>query len=311
MFVRFSLLNRLIHLGNLVVLGTVVFILTTASAVAQVDCVNPYLDCADIVESETDTVRLISTYGEPGDTVWLDVHFTVPNDSMSGFLTLIRYHDAYLTPVWLTPDPGHPEDTLWVAHELLGPLALLQDEHPESALFYSRVSESPFDSGAIVAAFLPQPPDTSVLLEFVNAPLFRLPFIVNTAKPHKASAGFWFHEVNEYVLIDSAMQEYFCVDCRRTNLAVDSGLVAHVSFPTLVESCCMGPMRGNIDMDPNDEITIADLIYMVTYMFQEGPEPPCMEEADIDGNGVGPDIADLIHLVNYMFQEGPPPAMCP
>jgi hypothetical protein len=57
---------------------------------------------------------------------------------------------------------------------------------------------------------------------------------------------------------------------------------------------------------------IVDLIYLVTYMFQEGPPPSCMEEANIDGLGEAiPDITDLIHLVTYMFQGGPDPAQCP
>jgi hypothetical protein len=75
-------------------------------------------------------------------------------------------------------------------------------------------------------------------------------------------------------------------------------------------SCCQ--MRGNIDGDGLGEINIADLIYMVTFMFQEGPPPPCMSEADVNGDGSdNPDIADLIHLVMFMFQDGPAPAACP
>jgi hypothetical protein len=53
---------------------------------------------------------------------------------------------------------------------------------------------------------------------------------------------------------------------------------------------------------------IADLVYMVDYMFTGGPEPPSMEMADVDGSGGGLDIADLVYLVDYMFNQGPPPA---
>lgn len=52
---------------------------------------------------------------------------------------------------------------------------------------------------------------------------------------------------------------------------------------------------------------IADLVYLVTYMFQGGPAPPIVEAADVNGDGTGPDIADLVYLVTYMFQGGPAP----
>ncbi len=74
--------------------------------------------------------------------------------------------------------------------------------------------------------------------------------------------------------------------------------------------CCV--IRGDINHDGELEPDIADLIYLVTFMFQDGPEPPCMAETDINGDGSeAPDIADLIHLVSYMFQEGPPLVPCP
>ncbi len=77
-----------------------------------------------------------------------------------------------------------------------------------------------------------------------------------------------------------------------------------------LSSCCVG-IRGNIDGDELEEINIADLVYMVNYMFNSGPEPPCMPEANVNGDIFGEvDIADLIYLVTYMFQGGPPPAIC-
>jgi hypothetical protein len=70
-------------------------------------------------------------------------------------------------------------------------------------------------------------------------------------------------------------------------------------------------MRGNVDNDPEQEITISDLVYLATYMFSGGAAPECMAEANIDGDIFGEiDVSDLVHLVNYMFQSGPEPAMC-
>ncbi|HOP06596.1 MAG TPA: hypothetical protein PLF13_04815 [candidate division Zixibacteria bacterium] len=73
-------------------------------------------------------------------------------------------------------------------------------------------------------------------------------------------------------------------------------------------NCCVG-IRGNVDNDAAQEISISDLVYLVSYMFQEGPAPECEDEANIDGSG-GIDINDLVMLVSYMFQSGPPPADC-
>ena len=76
-----------------------------------------------------------------------------------------------------------------------------------------------------------------------------------------------------------------------------------------IYNCCL--IRGDINNDGSDP-DIADLIYMVTYMFQEGPRPPCMTAVDINGDDLPkPDIADLIYLVTFMFQDGPPPVACP
>ncbi|MEA3296497.1 MAG: lectin like domain-containing protein [candidate division Zixibacteria bacterium] len=84
------------------------------------------------------------------------------------------------------------------------------------------------------------------------------------------------------------------------------------AVPGLVEyyNCCVG-IRGNINDDPEELIDITDLVYLVTYMFNSGPEPPCMKEANVDGDLMEQvDIVDLIYLVDYMFNNGPDPAIC-
>ena len=46
-------------------------------------------------------------------------------------------------------------------------------------------------------------------------------------------------------------------------------------------------------------------------MFQQGPEPSCMLEADV--NASGSDliaIDDLVYLIDYMFNSGPEPPDC-
>jgi hypothetical protein len=75
--------------------------------------------------------------------------------------------------------------------------------------------------------------------------------------------------------------------------------------------CCV--TRGDVDHQGGPSpIDIADLVYLVDFMFSGGDEPPCFDEGDIDGNAAPTiDISDLVYLVDYMFAGGPPPPACP
>lgn len=67
------------------------------------------------------------------------------------------------------------------------------------------------------------------------------------------------------------------------------------------EGCCMGEIRGNVNYDPQDQIDISDLMFLVEYMFEGLHYPlPCEEEADINETG-SVDISDMVILLMYMF----------
>ncbi|MFH1374829.1 MAG: dockerin type I domain-containing protein [bacterium] len=74
-------------------------------------------------------------------------------------------------------------------------------------------------------------------------------------------------------------------------------------FPILY--CC--DIRA--DVDRNGAIDVGDLTYLVAYLFQGGPVPPCPEESDVDGSG-SIDVGDLMYLVAYLFLGGPAPPPC-
>jgi hypothetical protein len=69
-----------------------------------------------------------------------------------------------------------------------------------------------------------------------------------------------------------------------------------------IQSCA----RGDVDCSGGG-INIADLVYLVDFMFTGGPPPDPYQVGNIDGTGVFIDIADLVYLVDYMFNGGPPP----
>jgi len=88
-----------------------------------------------------------------------------------------------------------------------------------------------------------------------------------------------------------------------------SKVLREVPAPT----CCS--IRGDVNHDGSDPVDIADVVFLIAYMFNGGPEPPCSEagvfpEADVNGDGGPPDIADLVYLAHYMFAQGPPPPPC-
>jgi len=61
------------------------------------------------------------------------------------------------------------------------------------------------------------------------------------------------------------------------------------------------------DVDGTDQLDVADLVYLVSYMFEQGPAPVVMNSADVDGS-CRVDIADLVYLVKYSFYDPPGPA---
>ena len=73
--------------------------------------------------------------------------------------------------------------------------------------------------------------------------------------------------------------------------------------------CCVG-IRGNINGDPEEYIDIADLVFLIDYMFLSGPQSPCYDEANVEIGDPNIDISDLVFIVDYMFCGGPEPPPC-
>ncbi len=61
---------------------------------------------------------------------------------------------------------------------------------------------------------------------------------------------------------------------------------------------------GDVNHDGNGP-TIADLVYLVSYLFNNGPTPQVLQACNVNGIG-GITIADLTYLVAYLFNSGPP-----
>ncbi len=72
------------------------------------------------------------------------------------------------------------------------------------------------------------------------------------------------------------------------------------------DACCCFE-GGNVNGQGG--VNVADLTYLVDYLFYNGPAPPCPGESDADSSGAV-NVADLSYLVNFLFQSGPAPPPC-
>jgi len=60
------------------------------------------------------------------------------------------------------------------------------------------------------------------------------------------------------------------------------------------------------DASGDGVVNTSDVIYLVNYLFLDGPEPKPMAAGDANGDDEI-NISDVIYLVNYLYLEGPPP----
>jgi hypothetical protein len=79
-----------------------------------------------------------------------------------------------------------------------------------------------------------------------------------------------------------------------------------VHVPRLATTCCL--VRG--DVNHSGAVNVADISYLVDFLFRGGPAPPCLPEADVNGSGDA-NVSDLSYLVDYLFRGGPAPVPCP
>lgn len=62
--------------------------------------------------------------------------------------------------------------------------------------------------------------------------------------------------------------------------------------------------RGDPNADGARNIT--DAILVLFFLFDDGPEPPCLESGDVNDDGTL-DISDAIYLLSFLFVGGPAP----
>jgi hypothetical protein len=63
-------------------------------------------------------------------------------------------------------------------------------------------------------------------------------------------------------------------------------------------------LRG--DVSPNGMVNIADIVYLLNYIWVNGPnsDPICLGDVNRDGSV---DVLDVAYLTSYLFEYGTPP----
>jgi hypothetical protein len=72
-----------------------------------------------------------------------------------------------------------------------------------------------------------------------------------------------------------------------------------------IASCCT--LRGNVNNVGG--ITVADLTFLVQFLFNAGSAPSCTDQANVNAVG-GITVADLTYLVQFLFNGGAAPSDC-
>jgi hypothetical protein len=66
----------------------------------------------------------------------------------------------------------------------------------------------------------------------------------------------------------------------------------------------MPPQYG--DANGDGDVSMEDAIFVVNYLFREGPAPDPLAHGDSNDDCVV-NVADVVYLINYLFRDGPAP----
>jgi hypothetical protein len=65
-------------------------------------------------------------------------------------------------------------------------------------------------------------------------------------------------------------------------------------------------LRG--DANGDGAINVSDVVYLINYLFINGPAPDPIQAGDVNCDGVV-NVTDVVYLINYLFIGGPPPCI--
>jgi len=81
-------------------------------------------------------------------------------------------------------------------------------------------------------------------------------------------------------------------------------LVADNSSFLVLEGTFLSDIPGDVNGDRH--VSVADITYLISYLFKLGAEPSNPETADANCDGEVT-VGDVVYLINYLFKSGPSP----
>ena len=224
-------------------------------------------------------------------------------DPIQGYQVAITYDNTLLTHIEPSSDFGYYEGTSADAVFPGGPGSFNGIE-----LFYPAMNPdvAPGVGLATLAAifdFLP-PFSGQVLPAGSNQSILKLDFSVSPSAVIGQTTTIALED--SYTLPSCPTADPNCVPGPAVNYVIYDGLsISPIKIDGVVEfDSTPGFRRGNTNSDSG--VDLADALYVVNYLFAGGPEPTCLDAADMNDDG-SLDISDTMYLLNYLFVSGPPP----
>lgn len=91
-----------------------------------------------------------------------------------------------------------------------------------------------------------------------------------------------------------------------TDAEGQEGRLSQISYTNVATYYCCEVIG---DVDGSGQLDILDANYYINWLWLDGPEPGCLEEADTDGDLITSAL-DIDRIIGYLFRDEAAPVEC-